>query len=226
MSAGSDGTPFGRSPFGPMRRHLEKVVECAQMLQPLFQAVLDGSTEGVQRTADVIDRLEDDADLVKNELRDHLPRSTFLPVDRRDLLELIHTQDSIADMTQEVGGLLTLKSLRLPDELRDDVLDLVGRVCEACATVLTVGTELTRLAETTIEGARAGHILGLIEELDRSETRADVAGRRLVRRLFSLEDHMSPVDVMLWYQIFYTAGHVADAAESVGNHVRLLIARP
>jgi uncharacterized protein Yka (UPF0111/DUF47 family) len=62
-----------------MRRHLEKVVECAQMLQPLFEAVLDGSTEDVQRTADLIDRLEDDADLVKNELRDHLPRSTFLP---------------------------------------------------------------------------------------------------------------------------------------------------
>jgi hypothetical protein len=37
-------------------------------------------------------------------------------------------QDSIADMTQEVGGLLTLKTLRLPDELRDDVLPRISQM--------------------------------------------------------------------------------------------------
>jgi uncharacterized protein Yka (UPF0111/DUF47 family) len=66
----------------------------------------------------------------------------------------------------------------------------------------------------------------MINQLDVVETKSDVMGRDLARKLFALEDRMNPVDVMLWYQIFYTAVQVANYAERMGNRLRLLIARP
>ena len=66
----------------------------------------------------------------------------------------------------------------------------------------------------------------MINQLDDVETKSDVMGRDLARKLFAMEDRMNPVDVMLWYQIFYTAGQVANYAERMGNRLRLLIARP
>jgi uncharacterized protein Yka (UPF0111/DUF47 family) len=65
----------------------------------------------------------------------------------------------------------------------------------------------------------------MIDQLDDVETKSDVIGWRLARQLFALEDRMTPVDVMLWYQIFFTAGQVAKYAERTGNRLRLLIAR-
>ncbi len=46
-----------------------------------------------------------------------------------------------------------------------------------------------------------------------------------MRELFRLESELSPVTVMLWYQIIDWIGDVADNAEKVGNRLRLLIAR-
>ena len=48
---------------------------------------------------------------------------------------------------------------------------------------------------------------------------------QLLRELFRLEESLSPVSVMLWYQIIGWIGDLADQAEKVGNRIRLLIAR-
>ena len=81
------------------------------------------------------------------------------------------------------------------------------------------------LTETSFGGPEADRVLELINQLDDIETKSDVVGVRLAKRLFACEDQMSPVDVVLWYQGFYTAGQVANNAERMGNRLRLLLAR-
>jgi uncharacterized protein len=216
---------FAKSPFGPTQAHLKKAVECAQQLRPLFEAVFAEDQYEIQQVVDRIDQLEHEADQMKNEIRNHLPKSLFLPVDRRDLLELIHMQDSIADSTQETAGILTLKKLQLPDVLKPDVLNLINEILVTCDMAMAIGSELDELTESSFGGPEAEKVLEMINQLDDAETKSDVIGVRLARQLFTLEDQMSPVDIMLWYQIFYTAGQVANYAERMGNRLRLLIAR-
>ncbi len=217
---------FAKSPFGPTQAHMKKAIECAQQLRPLFEAVHADDEKEIHRITAVIDQLEHETDGIKNEIRDHLPKSLFLPIDRRDLLELIHTQDSIADSTQEVAGLLTLKKLRLPEELKSDVMNFIDEILVTCDVAATIGAEMDELAEASFGGPEANRVLEMINQLDDVETKSDVIGRDLARKLFAMEDRMNPVDVMLWYQIFYTAGQVANYAERMGNRLRLLIARP
>ncbi|MCZ6679671.1 MAG: TIGR00153 family protein [Candidatus Poribacteria bacterium] len=216
---------FAKSPFGPTQAHLKKAVECAQQLRPLFEAVCAEDDTEIQRVTDFINQLEHETDQIKNEIRNHLPKSLFLPIDRRDLLELIHMQDSIADSTQEVAGMLTLKKLRLPEDLKPNAMELIDEILVTCDMAATIGFEMDELTETSFGGPEADKVLDMINQLDDSETKSDVIGVRLARQLFALEDQMSPVDVMLWYQVFYTAGQVANYAERMGNRLRLLIAR-
>ncbi|MCH8293458.1 TIGR00153 family protein [Candidatus Poribacteria bacterium] len=216
---------FSKSPFGPTRQLMEKSIECAQQLRPLFDAVFADDEEEIQRVTDLINQLEHEADGIKNDIRNQLPKSLRMPVDRRDLLELIHMQDSIADSTQEAAGMLSLKKLRLPEVLKPDVINLVDEILVTCDVAGAITAEMENLAEASFSGPEAEKVLDMINQLDDVETKSDVVGVRLARQLFALEDEMKPVDVMLWYQIFYTVGQVANYAERMGNRLRLLIAQ-
>ena len=96
---------FGQSPFKPLQEHVRVVVTCANEVLPLFQAVKDNNLENVEKVRTRIYALENEADTIKNELRTHLPKSMFMPVDRRDLLEILDLQDSIADTAQDIAGI-------------------------------------------------------------------------------------------------------------------------
>ena len=216
---------FTKSPFGAIQSHMKKAIECAQQLEPLFYAAFAGNGDEIRRITNIIDQLENEADQIKNEIRNHLPKSILLPVDRRDLLDLIHTQDSIADSVQETAGLLTLKKLSFPTALQPEALDLIREILVTCDLAATISNKMDELTESTFDGPEAKKVLVMIDQLDDVETKSDVIGITLARRIFAMEDQMTPVDVMLWYRIFYMAGQVANNAERMGNRVRLLIAQ-
>ena len=65
----------------------------------------------------------------------------------------------------------------------------------------------------------------MIKGLNVEETVTDEMGRSIARKLFSLEDPMSPVEVMLWYRIFRPIGDLANCAERIGNCLPLLMAK-
>ena len=65
----------------------------------------------------------------------------------------------------------------------------------------------------------------LLVELNRIEDETDELGIRLARALFDHESELDPASVMMWYQIIEWVGDLADYAEKVGDHLRLLIAK-
>ena len=216
---------FAKSPFGPTQAHMEKAIECSQQLRPLFEAVYAEDDDDVCRIAHIIDQLEAETDEIKNEIRNNLPKALRLPVDRRDLLELIHMQDSIADSTEETAEMLTLKKLRLPDGLIPDVTNFIDEILATCDMAGAIGAEMDELAAASFGGPEAEMVLEMICQLDDNfETKCHVAHRDLARKLFAMEEKMRPVDLGLWHQIFSKVEDVANYAQRMGNRLRLLIA--
>ena len=76
---------------------------------------------------DYLAELENEADGIKNELRAHLPKSLFMPVDRRDLLEVLDLQDEIADTAQDIAGLLVERKMEVAEGMEQPLLNLVRR---------------------------------------------------------------------------------------------------
>src|SRR5437868_6129719 len=96
---------FGRSPFIPLRQHMEKVALCVRLLSQLFDALLGQRYDRVQEIALQIQSYEHEADRTKNDLRNHLPKSLFLPIDRTQLLEILTLQDRLADKAEDISVL-------------------------------------------------------------------------------------------------------------------------
>lgn len=216
---------FGRSPFGPLQEHMKRVQECTAEVGPLLEAVARGDLATAAAHRDRIFELEHAADAIHEEIRAHLPRSLFLPVDRRDLLDLLSAQDSIADSAQDVATLVVLRGRATPPGLREAVTALVDATLAATAACGELIGEIDELLESGFGGREAERVGEMIDRVDRLESESDDRGLELVEQLFAIADGLPAVDVMIWYELASEIGEIADHAESVADRLRLLIAR-
>ena len=214
---------FGQSPIRPMQEHMRAAVECARQVLPLFEEMVAGDKVAVTARRQEIDRLEHEADRIKNEIRSNLPKRMFMAVERRDMLEILDYQDSIADVAQDIAELADMRGMVVPKELASAFLELVRRVVSACEQAERVINELDELVETGFRGREVARVDQMIEELSRMETDTDELGERVQRLLFDIEDELG-ISTIFWYKLIYYVGDMADFAERVGNRLRLLTA--
>jgi len=216
---------FGKSPFKALQTHMREVVECARDVRPLIQALADSNQAEVDKIKNRIFEREAKADEIKNELRLHLPKSLFMPVDRRDLLEILHLQDTIANRAQDIAGLLFERKMTIPPFMQEPLIALTARCIDTCEHSLSVIEELDELLALGFRGREAEKVNDMLKELNDIEDETDELGIALARALFEHEDEMKPVSVMMWYQLIEWVGDLADYAEKVGDRLRLLIAK-
>ena len=226
MSSGNTFSKlFGQSPFTALQEHMRVVVECAREVQPLIEALVAGDQALCEELKDRIFEREAEADRIKHELRAHLPKSLFMPVDRRDLLEVLLLQDTIANVAQDIAGLLIERKMSIPDFLRDPLIELTVRCVDTVEHAAKVIEELDELLAIGFRGREVDRVDEMLKELNAIEDETDELGITLARALFDHEDDLKPVSVMMWYQIIEWIGDLADYAEKVGDHLRLLIAK-
>jgi len=218
------GNLFGKSPFPALQDHMRAVLECARDVIPLFNALVAEDLAAVQRAQQRISAAEARADKIKNEIRLAMPKSLFMPVDRRDLLELLDLQDSVADTAEDIADLLLERQMKAPPFLQPGLLALVKRCVETCEQAAQVIEEFDELLETGFRGREASLVEAMLAELNAMEHETDVLGAEVSRTLFSHEKQLHPVDAIMWYRLVEWVGDLADFANKSGNRVRLLIA--
>jgi len=216
---------FGRSPFKPLQEHMRTVKKCTGQVTKLFEALCDDDQEKVKAIKERIFTLENEADEIKNQLRAHLPKSLFMPVDRRDLLEVLDLQDNIADTAQDIAGLLVERKMEVAEAMRQPLLNLVRRCVDACDQATRIIERLDELVETGFRGPDAESVIEMVDQLNKIESDTDQMGLDLSRSLFAHEEDMNPVSVVFWYNLIIMIGELADYSEKVGNRLRLLLAR-
>lgn len=214
---------FGKSPFEPLYEHMLKVNECVNLVKPLMEALLADDHNQVSEIAGKIFKAEHEADMVKKEIRNNLPKSIFLPVDRGDMLNFLREQDKIADSAEDLAVLITLRKMSVPEELRENLRILVEKVLLTCETAMKVSSEIKLLAETSFGGAEAEKVMETIEALKLDEFEADKAQMKLARKMFSIETKLDPVSIFMWMQIFRELGSLANHAENLGDHLRMML---
>lgn len=224
LSTNSMAALFGKSPFKPLQQHMRVVIECIGEVPALFAALIEGNEAKLELHNEKIFAKEREADAIKNELRSHLPRSLLLAVDRRDLLELLAMQDTIAGIAQDIAGLLVQRKMEVPDGMAEPLARFVARCTETCEQAHRIIEGLDELLEIGFRGREVERVEAMILELGYMESDTDLMGISLTRALFAQEGSLSPVSVMLWYQLIRWVGNLADYAEKVGDRLRLMIA--
>jgi predicted phosphate transport protein (TIGR00153 family) len=191
----------------------------------LFDALAAGNADALNEQKDKIFAKEGEADQLKQDLRAHMPKSLFMPVDRADLLKLLDVQDSIANTIQDIAGLMVTRDMSVPKGLEDDLAAFVKGTVDTCNQAASIVEELDELIEMGFRGREASRVEELVTELNALEDKTDDMGIALTAALFAMEDDLKPVSVIFWYQMLQWIGDVADNAERVGESMHLLLAR-
>ena len=204
---------------------MSKVYACVCELEPLLQAVVEEDFDRVGETQMRITQLEHDADVMKKELRHHLPKSLFMPIDRRDLLEVLLMQDAMANQTKDIAGLILGRKMQLPEPTHELFVEYAERCIFASQKALEIIQELDELVETGFRGLQVERVEEMIRELDVIESDTDTIQVKLRGILLGLEDELKAVDVMFTYRLIEWIGMVADYAQRVGSRLQLVLAK-
>ena len=214
---------FGSSPVMPLEKHVNVAYHCTRELIDFFEAAIAGDWDKAAQVRSNIEKLEDEADDLKKEIRIHLPKSLFMPVARQDLLELLLVQDKMANRAKDVSGLVLGRKMRIPSAIAEDFLSFVRRCVDAAKQARKSVRELDELFTTGFRGAEVSLVSSLIEELDHIETETDALQTQVRAKLFVVEDTLRPVDVVFLYRVIELTGEIADMAERVGRRLELLL---
>ena len=216
---------FSRSPFTAMQEHMLIVNQCVHKLSPFFDAALKDDHTKAKEVYKEIGKLENKADALKKKLRLHMPKGLFMPVARRDLLELLLVQDKAANQSKDIAGLITGRMMSFPDKLATLLPEYVKRCEDACQQATKVINELDELVETGFAGREIEIVASIINELDAIEKDTDKMQIKIRAALMKIEKNLPPVDVMFYYKVIEGIGEVADISQRIGSRVELLLAK-
>ena len=215
---------FGQSPVQPLQKHIKKVFECVSLLKPFFDTVFREDWDEVASMRRDIAHLEGDADVLKKEIRLNMPKGIFLPVSRRDLLEMLTMQDKIANKTKHITGLILGRKMVFPDTLHEPLLKFVDRSIAACEQAVKTVNELDELLETGFRGSEIDIVVEMITKLGEIESETDRQQIDVRALLLDIEKDLQPVDVMFLYEIIESIGDLGDHAQRVGSRLELMLA--
>ena len=216
---------FGKSPFGPLVEHTRRVHRTVELIRPLLEAYLSEDWARCEELHDEISRREHEADVQKNEIREKLPKSLFLPVDRGDVLHYLKEQDAIADAVEDLAVMLTLRAIQTPEDLKPRILEFADQVILTSEELGEAASELGDLFEASFGGPEVEKVMEMVKDVNDQEWEADKQQRRVTRSLLEHEDGLDAVEVMLWMRILEVLGRVANHAENTGDLLRMMMAR-
>jgi predicted phosphate transport protein (TIGR00153 family) len=216
---------FGQSPIRPLEEHMSKVHACVEGLKPFFAAVFSGDwvkAESFQR--DIV-HLENEADVMKRELRLHLPKSLFMSVPRGDLLDLLNVQDRLANKARDIAGVIVGRKMIFPDAIIPAFTEFLKRCIDASQQANVAIHELDELFETGFSGSEVKIVEAMIAKLARIEHDTDEMQILLRQTIFNLENDLPPIHVIFIYKIIEWTGDLADGAHEVGDRLQILLAK-
>jgi hypothetical protein len=215
---------FAPSPFEPLEEHVKLVRQCSDLFREMVVAYLDKDFETSDKLALKISELEHEADKIKNRIRESLPRSIFMPVDRGDFLNYLREQDQVADRLEEVALTMSLRRTVIPEELRDDFLDLAKKVCDVVDLVPLAVRSMIELLEATFR-KKDSKVNLYINLLNEKEQLTDDLDLKIRKHIFDIEDKLTHGELFHLMRVVKLLARVADHAENCGDRMRVMVAR-
>ncbi|MCD6512005.1 MAG: TIGR00153 family protein [Thermoplasmata archaeon] len=214
-----------KSPFDGLLEHMHVVKKCISMLTDEVIKYYDGNFEGFAKVAEEVSKMEHEADLIKGNIRAHLPRSILMPVDKKYFLWLLREEDSILDHAENLAQLLDLRHTRIPDELREDFKEHARKVAETVEEMEKAVGKVKELVETGFASRIREEVKKLIHNVHKKEWEADQVRYRIMKKIYEIEDKLDAMDEYHLLKISDWVDDIADHAENVADWLRAMVAK-
>ncbi len=118
-----------KSPMERLLEHYEKIQQSVDIINDALECyILGGQCVEFKTMQHSIDDLESQADKIIRYIRNHLPRSLFMPVDKVLFLSYTTAQDNILDSAQEALNWLSMRTMIIPEVYQKELICLVDDV--------------------------------------------------------------------------------------------------
>jgi predicted phosphate transport protein (TIGR00153 family) len=214
---------FHKSPFKKLKAHADKVKECAWMFKRAVECYLERDCEEFDHLTEEVAKLESQADWLKRNLRNHLPRGLLMPVDKFVLVDCLREQDHVLDNVEKALYWLSFKPEgEIPEELVGDLLHLVDAVVPAIEKLPEMAEQAIAYFENSTEENR-NRLKSTIRDIHQAEKEADHLEHELKKEAFAiLKD---PVDIFHIVRLVEIIANITDDAQNASDRMRTMIAR-
>lgn len=216
---------FAASPVKPLQAHMESTLVAIDRLAVFFSAVLMQDWPTAESDYQVICQAELQADQLKADLREHLPKGLFMSMSRSDILGILKTQEKIANASKEIATLVLTRKMKLPEEFKQPVKDYLDHMLHAVHRAASAISRVDELMEIGFKGIEADKIERRIHQVDDAATHVEDLHLALRQLVFAKEDILSPVEVMFLYRILEKIEAIAKHADDLGGRLLLLLAK-
>ena len=216
---------FGHSPIKPLQNHMQTVLQCVELLVPFFQAIAKEDWDKVESTYNLIADFEGKADDQKQDIRLHLPKSLFMPINRSDLIQLLSKQDKICNTAKDIAGIMLGRKQVVPKKIATDMTAYVKSAVAVAVEAKVVIDELDELIGSGFGGREIDRINRCITKLEKAEDKNDKRQISLRAKLHEIETDLLPIDAMFMYKTIEAIGNLADRAQSAGEQIQVIVAR-
>ncbi len=214
---------FGKSPFAPLQNHMKRVNNCMEKLSTIFDILPKMDLEKIEKLSKELSNLEHEADLTKNDIRNHLPKSLFLPMDRSHFLDILSIQDSIADKAEEIGILLSFKLLEIAPPLKTGLEEFYKKSAAVFLQSKKIIEELDELLESSFGGLGAEKVKSMVEHTAFLEHEARQMQRKLMKQILCQDPSFSAASFYLWENLIQQIGSIAELSERLANRIRMIL---
>ncbi len=214
---------FFTSPISLLCDHFEKVLECSNKVKEIFQYLEKREYEKILNIKDEISKLENEADKIKNNIRNEFIKKKLFSIDKNTFFEILSIQDGIADKCEDLGVLMSIKKLEIMDEMKESLNLMVNKNVECVKLTGDIVKYFDELSLTSFGGKETEFIKTLIEDVAYKEHEADLFQAEVLKVLFNSEDRLKYTEFFLWIHILKTLSDLSNYSEKLANRIRMIL---
>ena len=205
------------SPFDGLKKHSALIKKAINELIKGVRLYKEGRFEEAQISFEKVSKLEHQADEIKIEIRENLPRFFFLPVTKDEFLTLLKEADSILDHAKNVALLLDMREEEIPDEIKEDFEEFSKKIFGSVKQVDELMAVFVGMLRSSIDEDSKQKVRELQLQIAKKEYEADEIERKISRKLFNHDE--DPLKAIHLLKVVDTMDSIADHAENVGDMI-------
>ncbi|ANF22494.1 TIGR00153 family protein [Thermococcus piezophilus] len=215
---------FAKSPFKPLIKHSDVVLQTVETLERALRLWYEENYEEMEKVAIEVDRLEDVADRIKEEIRDSLSSKFLMAVAREDVLIYLHMQDKVADAAEDTAKWLLVKRPKdIPSEVKELILQMGTESIKAAKLVHEAIVQMDRVIESGFIDKEIDREYEIIKAIESVESKLDGLDTKLMQLVFEKENELNWGEGFYILNIARTLSNISDKAKDAAERIRLMM---
>jgi len=211
-----------KEPLECLQNHAKYINLCMEKTYLTLNAYFDNNTNVFNKHKEEVLELEHAADLIKRNVRAHLPRGIIMPIDKFELFMYLGEQDNIANTAEDLVNWLSYKQISVKLSIKEEIISLFKKCLEISSVFPNLLGDVKNFLLTGDETIR-DKIKETIRNLRKKETEADIKENMLKELIF--RDFKDTFTVYYLVRLVENIGKTADNMVSAADILRTMVAK-